>query len=511
MDRSKTFLDHLPLKTYRRIQSFCNGGFNKGKILLFGDYMLDHYVYGCVERISPEAPVPVVKFQEEKFVPGGAGNVIANLVGLGISVCALGRLGTDIYGKKLKDIFDDMGVDTSYLYNLGNTTLKTRIIGDKRQQMLRLDNDIIVSPSEKEIGNIETNLIKMIQKERISCLLISDYAKGFCSDELCVRSIKICRENNIPVFIDPKKNNWNSYSGAFLITPNIKELSSAAGNFVVNEDDEIEKNAKAVISKYEIDNILVTRSEMGASLISKSSVEHERASAVEVYDVSGAGDTMISAVAAFFTSGAEISESVRIANLASQIVVGKLGTYPIKKEDLMDFADQSVTCQTTEKDVHSRKVRTKSANFTQAEEICKKLKEMGKKIVFTNGCFDILHAGHVKLLAKAKGFGDYLIVGLNSDESVKRLKGNDRPINDQESRIKLLEAMEAVDLVVLFDQDTPEELIKLTGPDVLVKGGDYRKEDVVGAGFVKSVVIVPLEKGFSTTGIINKIGCDEDK
>ena len=170
MDRSKTFLDHLPLKTYRRIQSFCNGGCKKGKILLFGDYMLDHYVYGCVERISPEAPVPVVKFQEEKFVPGGAGNVIANLVGLGISVCALGRLGTDIYGKKLKDIFDDMGVDTSYLYNLGNTTLKTRIIGDKRQQMLRLDNDIIVSPSEKEIGNIETNLIKMIQKERIIVL-----------------------------------------------------------------------------------------------------------------------------------------------------------------------------------------------------------------------------------------------------------------------------------------------------------------------------------------------------
>ncbi len=501
--------DDLSFNIKRYIESFCSEGYKNSKILLLGDYMLDRYVYGGVERISPEAPVPVVKFQYEKYMPGGAGNVIANLIGLGVGVYPLGRLGKDIYGEKLKEILKDIGVDTSFLYNNGNTTLKTRIIGDKRQQMLRLDNDYISGPSESEIEKIENDLEAIIKKEKIGCLLISDYAKGFCSDDLCIRSIKICKENNIPVFVDPKKNNWESYAGSFLITPNIKELSSAIGSSVANEDDEIEKKAKSVISKYKIENVLVTRSEKGASLISKTSVEHEKASAVEVYDVSGAGDTMLSTVAAFYTFGVGIPDSVRIGNIASQIVVGKLGTYAIKKEDLIEHIDQTISPQPMGRDENNNQIKTKVAVSAQANEICIKLREKGKKIVFTNGCFDILHAGHIRLLTKAKGLGDYLIVGLNSDMSVKRLKGNKRPINDQDSRIEVLQAMEAVDLVVLFENDTPKDLIKLIQPDVLVKGGDYRKEDVVGKEFAKSVVIVPLKEGFSTTRIIDGTGCSD--
>lgn len=507
MDLSKPLIDDMSLSVQKHIADFCRKGSKNCSVLLVGDYMLDHYVNGSVERISPEAPVPVVKFQNEKFMPGGAGNVIANLVGLGTRVYALGRLGEDTYGEKLRAIFRSLGVDTSFFYSKGNTTLKTRIIGDKRQQILRLDNDSIMSPSQKEIQSIIKNFRMILRKDKIGCLLISDYAKGFCSDELCRRLIQISREEGIPVFIDPKKNNWECYSGSFLITPNIRELSAAVGTNLANEDYEIEKNARSVISKYKIENVLVTRSEKGSSLVSAGMVKHERSSAVEVYDVSGAGDTMISAVAAFYTGGAGIPDCVRIANIASQIVVGKLGTYAIKKADLMEYTGRAPNCRPKEKD---KKNQHKTADIKLADEICRKLREKGKSIVFTNGCFDIIHAGHIKLLTKAKGFGDFLIVGLNSDSSVKRIKGDKRPVNSEDSRAKVLEALEAVDLIVIFDQDTPMELIKMIGPDVLVKGGDYRKEEIVGLEFAKSVRIVPLEKGFSTTGIINKIGWSDE-
>ncbi|MCE5202233.1 MAG: bifunctional heptose 7-phosphate kinase/heptose 1-phosphate adenyltransferase [Synergistaceae bacterium] len=501
------FIKKTEMSVKENIRKFCSGGLSQLHVAVIGDYMLDRYIYGDAYRISPEAPVPVVKFSEEKIVPGGAGNVVANLIGMGLSVTAIGRVGNDLYGEALIKILSSlMRAEVSSILISGGTIVKTRILGGGHQQMLRLDQEEIVSPSEAEIEKILHSLGELI-RSGLKSVVISDYGKGFCTPELCHRVIELCRRYSIPVFVDPKDKDWLHYSGAFLVTPNMKELRLIAGADIANEDEEIVYYGTEIMRKFRLDNLLVTRSDKGATLINSSGSRHERASAVEVYDVSGAGDTMIATVAAFFTAGLPLPECVSIANIASQIVVGKIGTYPIKSEDLLQ-AVLEPDFSAEEKNGYYTRVspEDKIASRSQAKSICDKWKKEGRRVIFTNGCFDILHVGHIDLLVDAKKLGDRLVIAVNSDDSVRRLKGAGRPVNPGHARAKVLAALEAVDLVVMFDEDTPAELLSQLRPHVIVKGGDYRKEDVAGREYSDEVVILPLTQGYSTTETIEKMG-----
>jgi len=500
-----SFTKGIEISVKESIRKLCSGGFGSFHVVVLGDFMLDCYIHGETNRISPEAPVPVVKFLEEKNVPGGAGNVVANLIGLGLSVTALGRVGKDLNADDLLSLPDMIKADVSSMLRSGRTIVKTRILGSGRHQMLRLDREDIVPLCEDEVETI-SNELSLRLTAGVNAVVISDYAKGFCSANLCFRVINLCHEYGVPVFIDPKSKDWLCYSGAFLVTPNLKEFRLIAGVDSANSDEDIVLYGTEILKKFSIDNLLVTRSEKGSTLINNTGFKHERASAVEVYDVSGAGDTMISAVTAFFAAGLPLAECIAIANLASQIVIGKIGTYPIKADDLLRVVSESDALY-NEKTRYtasycSEKIIT---DFNKAKNICDQWKENNERVIFTNGCFDILHAGHIDSLIGAKSLGDRLVVGLNSDDSVKKLKGEGRPINSEFDRAKVLAALAAVDLIVVFNEETPEELLCVLLPNVLVKGGDYKEEEIAGREYADEVVILPLTPGYSTTGIIEKM------
>lgn len=490
----------------------CSGGFRSFHVAVLGDFMLDRYIYGEARKISPEAPVPVLDFSEEVMAPGGAGNVVANLTGLGLSVTAVGRIGNDTFGDNLLNLQPMVIADTSYMIRNGKTTVKTRIMGSRRQQMLRIDNEEFFMPKTNDRQIVLDSLKKCIDKG-IDGVIFSDYGKGFCSTELCSSVIYLCKNHGIPVFIDPKNNDWSHYQGAFLISPNIKELIAVAGSEINNEDEEIVTQGKALLEKYNVDNLLVTRSEKGATLINGRGFFHERViNKAEVFDVSGAGDTMIAVVTAFYIAGVPLVDCISVANIASQIVIEKIGTYAVNSKLLLDTIKKYKTFGNYQDDIKLNKsLVNKLISWDKAEKICDKLRKEGKKIVFTNGCFDILHSGHIDLLTRAGEIGACLIVAVNSDESVKRIKGPKRPINPCQARVKILSALECVDHIVTFEEETPEKLLSILRPDLIVKGGDYKKEDVLGSEYAKEVLIVPLTKGFSTTGIINKIGCADDR
>ncbi|MCI5864220.1 MAG: bifunctional heptose 7-phosphate kinase/heptose 1-phosphate adenyltransferase [Cloacibacillus porcorum] len=477
---------------FSRVAELLTGGFKSTLIVVAGDFMLDRYISGDVERISPEAPVPVIRFREERLVAGGAGNVAANLVGLGVNVFAAGSVGDDIHGWALLDLPLFKKIDHSALLPLGPTTVKTRLLGSGRQQMLRLDMEEKISPSDAEAAMLLSEVSGAVSAGA-KLIIISDYGKGCCSPELCRGLIALARKKGVSVWVDPKKSDWESYRGASLITPNIKELSAAAGHPLRNDDEEITAAAISMIKKYGIENILVTRSERGATLIEGDTATHIPVWAVEVYDVSGAGDTMIAVAAAFAAEGLQLREAVKLANAASQVVIGKIGTYSISAAELLDV-------------ISERSISVSSKVLTEAEAV--KLRAIwrnaGERVIFTNGCFDIIHAGHIDSLSAAKSLGDRLIVGLNSDASVRRLKGDSRPVNGEASRAKVLAALEAVDAVVVFEEDTPEELLSRLRPDVIAKGGDYRPEEVAGREYAEEIVILPLTDGFSTTSVIER-------
>lgn len=459
------------------------------RVAVAGDLMLDCYVGGEVKRISPEAPVAVVRMTSERYVLGGAGNAMANLAGLGAALTVAGRLGTDAHGGVFLQNSALSKADTSCIIKKGTTSVKTRILGG-HQQMLRLDKEEYIETDEDEAKQI----VAKLSENRVDCVLLSDYGKGFCSAALCEKISQFCAQNDIPLLIDPKKTDWSCYSGAFLITPNVKELGEAAGFEVANEDTAVTQAARQLLKKYKLKNILVTRSEKGSTLVTKTEAKHIAANAAEVYDVSGAGDTTIATVAAFLAGGLDLFEACEIANLASQFVIGKVGTYPIQARDLLGILRQTEFS-------YLNKIVVRDV----AAQICDEWKKSGKKVVFTNGCFDIIHSGHIDSLNKARELGDVLIVGVNSDASVKRLKGQTRPVNGENDRAKILAALEAVDLVAIFEEDTPHELLCALKPNILVKGGDYSPEQVVGREFADDVVIIPLTEGYSTTGIIEKI------
>lgn len=469
----------------------------KLKIAVIGDVMLDRYFYGDVKRISPEAPVPVNKVKRINSVLGGAANVAANLAALECKVFMGGVTGADSNRDLLETMMDEKGIDYSGLIKSQSreTITKMRILGGQ-QQMLRLDFEEAGDLLTEETSAI-SNWLESLLKNGLDGIVISDYAKGVCSDNFVQWVIKTAHNYNVPVLIDPKGADWKKYSGCDFITPNLKEMCEAAGENIENTDEEVLRLAQAAQNTYKIKNVVVTRSERGMTLVGLDGLLiNNPATALEVFDVSGAGDTVAATLLAGAAGKLALQEAVFMANRAAGIVVGKVGTYPVHREELLKDL-------LTEERKQGRGYRTLS--WAEIESLAKTWRACGEKIVFTNGCFDILHVGHVSYLEKAAGLGKHLVVGLNSDASVCKLKGETRPLVHELDRARILAALACVDAVVIFNEDTPAELIEKIHPDILVKGGDYKPEEVVGREFAGEVKIIDFEDGYSTTGIVEMI------
>ncbi|KAA6185091.1 D-glycero-beta-D-manno-heptose-7-phosphate kinase [Thiohalocapsa marina] len=472
-------------------------GFGAARVLVVGDLMLDRYLWGDVRRISPEAPVPVLRLARESAVAGGAANVARNLVGLGLQVHLAGITGADPQREQLLGLLREQGIDTSSVLVDASrpTTTKTRVIGN-HQQMLRIDAE----HSAPVAAAIEAALMADIEVllAQVDVLLLSDYAKGVLTADLCQRLIVAAGRHDVPVLIDPKGRAFERYSGATLMTPNRAELAAAAA---VDADDlaAVLEAARAMRAQLNLQHLLLTLGEQGIALVDADDIRRIPAMAREVFDVSGAGDTVIATVAAGCAAGLDMTDTAHLANLAAGVVVGKVGTAAIGLDELTAaLADEAALEQ-------AAKVGSLQQVLAQVQQ----WRGRGERIVFTNGCFDLLHVGHVTYLERARRHGQRLVVGLNTDRSVRALKGEGRPLIEETDRARVLAALAAVDAVVLFDEDTPIELIRRIQPDVLVKGADYREADVVGAAEVKArggeVVLVPLVADRSTSGIAERI------
>lgn len=463
--------------------------FSGARVLIIGDVMLDRYHFGTVSRISPEAPVPVVNVKKMTQTLGGAGNVANNISHLNAGAVIVGSCGRDTDAHTLKMMLDDIKTSYSFIETDSPTTTKMRVIGDK-QQIVRLDFEE-VTPLR---GELASKTVKAVESELAKCcaVVISDYGKGVCTFEVCEETIRLASNLGLPVIVDPKGNDWRKYAGATTITPNVKELSEAVGRYVENSDEDVVLAARDIIERTRVEYLIVTRSEKGISIVWKNEHLHIPTEAREVFDVSGAGDTVVASLALCLGKGFEISEAVKVANKAAGIVVSKIGTAPVLLSELNSSFDDS----------------SKIVTRTQLKGYIARARAMKRKLVFTNGCFDILHKGHVTYLRQAAELGDILILGLNSDDSVKRLKGPGRPLNSEEDRAEVLAALEFIDYITVFDEDTPFELIKSIQPDVLVKGGDYRIDDIVGREFAKKTVVIDFVDGYSTTRIIESMKGD---
>ena len=482
---------HFSTEVLERICRLCLGGFDDFSVLVIGDIMLDKYISGKVKRISPEAPVPVFLVGEQYSVLGGAGNVVSNLLRLGVRTSFIGRVGDDAEGIVIENMLLEAGAAVPCLLKSGVSSVKARLLGNGHQQMMRLDREEISVPVVDECRLIMEKLACALA-DGVGAVVVSDYGKGLFKETLAQDIIALCNGHRVPVLVDPKGTDWERYRGAFAVTPNISELSAVADATIINEDSSIASAAADVRSRYALKNLLVTRSEKGATLLSDGIMLHVPSFAVEVFDVSGAGDTVIAVAAASAASGLAMADAVKLANIAGQIVVGKVGTSPIESGELLAFLRRSES----------------SGRLCSAETAVERIRfwqSKGEKVVFTNGCFDIFHAGHADSLARARSLGTHLVVGLNSDKSVKRLKGESRPVNGELARARVLSAMSDVDMVVIFEEDTPRELLSLLRPDIIAKGGDYRPEEVAGGEYAREVVILPLVDGFSTTGIIERM------
>lgn len=464
----------------------------KPNILVIGDLMIDHYLWGSCERISPEAPVQVVDISKETTVLGGAGNVINNLKALGANVSVSSVIGDDENGKELTNMLKAIDVDTKNLLTQAgrNTSKKSRIIAVS-QQILRYDkeskNDIL-SLSAEAILKVLSGDIK-----QYDIVVLSDYGKGVLTDELSQGIIKLANANGVKVLVDPKGSDYSKYKGAYLLTPNKKEAILAT-KINIQDEQTLKEALLKLKNECDLDISLITLSEDGIATY-ENELKRFPTVAKEVFDVTGAGDTVIASIAFALSAGKSIEESAKFANLAAGVVVGKIGSATVTLDEIEEY---EASLHKSTSDAHIK-------SFEEIDALVKRYKLTGKKVVFTNGCFDILHVGHVKYLQIAKSFGDVLIVGLNSDESVSRLKGPSRPINSAEDRAYLLAALEAVDFVVPFADNTPYELIKMVEPDVLVKGGDYEGKEVVGTEFAGELKLVDFVDGKSTTKTILKI------
>lgn len=472
--------------------------FRNQSVLIAGDIMVDKYILGTVERISPEAPVPVLLQNEVKCRLGGAGNVIANVTSLGAKVRALVRVGKDAGGEFIRKSLRSLDVDDRYIVTSGRTIVKTRVAACN-QQFMRIDEELIVSLSKQEIEQITQDIDTILQD--ITVVIISDYAKGFITEQLSQLIIQAARKRGIPVLVDPKGKDASKYKGATAVTPNSKEFLDLTGLATMPTEDGIEASALRLCHRNDLCYLIFTRSEKGISVIDAAAGKKEDYPAVvkEVVDVTGAGDTVVASIALAMGAGADISECVQIANIAASIVISRFGAAQVSIEELDQVMEPPLK---------------KPYDLDTVIEQLECAKDCGKRVVFTNGCFDLVHAGHISSFRQAKSFGDVLVVGVNSDESVRRLKGKTRPIVDLKNRMALLSAIECVDFVVPFYEDTPQALIERIRPDVLVKGMDWMGKEVAGSEYVRSyggrVEFIDLEQGLSTTSIVHKIKCSVD-
>ena len=463
---------------------------SKSNILVFGDVMLDRYISGSVDRVSPEAPVPVLKPIKEEIRLGGAANVALNLSSLGSKVSLIGICGKDSPSAQIFNLLKENKIKNEIVKSNLPTITKIRLLSSK-QQLLRVDNE--EEFTKEDWTSAKERFDKSIALNSNNLLIISDYGKGTLQG--IPGLIKKAKKYKKIVLVDPKGNNFSKYQGADVITPNFSEFIGEVGP--VKSEREINTKAKLLIKSLNLGALLVTRGSEGMTLFNKEKGKVVRSDfptqAKEVFDVSGAGDTVIASLAAALSAGFDMSSAVKLANVAAGIVVGKSGTATASLSEIEPhFSGEELI-----------------SSLSEVKKRSSMLKQYRKRVVFTNGCFDILHAGHVHYLEEAKKLGDELVVGLNSDSSVKSLKGMGRPVNNLEQRAKVLSSLQCVDKVVSFSDETPLKLIKAIKPDVLVKGGDYKIKDVVGHKEIKSwggvVKIIPLVPGLSTSKIIKKL------
>jgi len=464
----------------------------KPKILVVGDLIIDHYLWGTCDRISPEAPVQVVNIANESIQLGGAGNVVNNLHALGAEVDIISVIGKCKASQELKKLLSDICVETHYLITEDDriTSKKSRIISDQ-QQVVRYDRECT-----NEINKKSKETILKIYKSVVSnydCVLISDYGKGVLTFDLTQSLITIANVNNKKLLVDPKGLDYAKYKNAYLLTPNKKEASEVT-NVDINSHEDLVNVIQNLKNEYNLTFSLITLSEHGIAIFDNELRIYPTV-AREVFDVTGAGDTVLASLGFALSCNKSIDDAVKFANLASGVVVGKIGSATASLNEVIDY----------ESSMHMSLSDEHIKTWDEISFISDELKNIGNKIVFTNGCFDILHIGHIKYLEQAKKFGDTLIVGLNSDNSIKRLKGENRPINIQDDRAYILSSLEVVDYVVIFKDDTPIDLIKLIQPDVLVKGGDYEGKEVIGQDIAKELKLINFIDGKSTTQTIERI------
>lgn len=464
--------------------------FESAHVLVLGDIMLDRYWMGETSRISPEAPVPVVKVGEIDERAGGAGNVAINIAALGANASVIGLTGKDDAANSLINLMTQAGVASHFSQDTNHATVTKLRVLSRNQQLIRLDFE----DGFPEFDN--TKLIEMFSKQinQAGAVILSDYGKGTLQD--CQSFIKQATSHQIPVLVDPKGSDFSKYQGATIITPNLSEFEQVVGH--CKTEDEIVTKGIALLEELNLSAILITRSEKGMTLLQREKEAlHLPTQAREVYDVTGAGDTVISVLAASLAAGVELADATVLANLGAGVVVNKIGTATVNQNELTQAMLQTHAIQ--------RGVMDEDEMLQHARQA----QSCGEKIIMTNGCFDILHTGHVAYLEEAALLGDRLIVAVNDDDSIKRLKGDDRPVNPMDKRMRMLAALECVDWVVPFYEDTPTRLICKLSPDVLVKGGDNNVNDIPGGDCVREaggeVQVLVYIDGVSTTNIISSI------
>ncbi|WP_300378947.1 D-glycero-beta-D-manno-heptose 1-phosphate adenylyltransferase [Henriciella sp.] len=464
-------------------------------VLCVGDLMLDRFVYGVVDRVSPESPVPVLRKTQTLEMPGGAGNVARNLAAMGLNVIMVGCVGEDDEGRRLETLLDTQtGIETRLAKNSAcGTVVKSRFVASN-QQLLRVDTE----QSSPSLGIAEAVVCSAIEKAARQCraIVVSDYAKGTITPATFSACLKAADENDIPLLVDPKSLDLSVYAGASLVKPNATELSSATGLPTLTDAD-VETALHQASRRLPGSKIVVTRAGKGMSWFEADRVSHRHGEAKQVFDVSGAGDTSMAAIALGIVAGASLTDAVSLAVTASGLAVAKTGTATVDADEIRTALDP----------VHNHR-RALVLDETAAQNLCREWRTAGLKVGFTNGCFDILHPGHLSLLEEARARCDRLIVAINTDASVKRLKGESRPVNTEADRARMLAGLGAVDAVTIFTEDTPLRVIEAVQPDLLVKGGDYTLETIVGADFVRAnggeVHIVSLLDGHSTSAILEK-------
>ncbi|MCP3177567.1 bifunctional D-glycero-beta-D-manno-heptose-7-phosphate kinase/D-glycero-beta-D-manno-heptose 1-phosphate adenylyltransferase HldE [Desulfuromonas sp. KJ2020] len=471
--------------------------FENLSILVVGDLMLDEYLWGRSDRISPEAPVPIVNITGEDLRLGGAGNVANNLLSLGCRVRVASVLGEDADGRRLQELLQARRIEVDGLvWDSGRTTSRKSRILASNQQMLRIDREVCTPISAADEERLLAKVRQMLPD--VQGILLSDYLKGVLTEKVVQEIIALGLAAALPVVIDPKGTDYRKYRGATLLTPNRKETQLASGIPMVDESS-LRRAGRQLFDELELEALVVTRSEEGMTLfLPNGQEEHFPTLAREVFDVSGAGDTVLASLGACLAAGVSVNQAARLSNLAAGIVVGKVGTSTVSPEEILE----ELSHQHKDSDL---KIRSAAS----VKRLLESERQKGRAIVFTNGCFDLLHVGHVKYLQKARRLGDLLVLGLNSDASIRRLKGPKRPLIDQDERAHILAALDCIDYVVIFDEDTPLELIREVRPHILVKGGDYQADQVVGKDVVESyggrVELITFVDGKSTTNIVEKI------